>query len=63
MKNKMQEKFERARKELEQEKKQTYGIYVNKKAMKKAVEKEGLKPKELIVKVFEDWLKKKGYLK
>lgn len=43
---------ERAKRELEQEKRQTYGIYVNKKAMKKACEKEKLKPKELITKIF-----------
>ena len=63
MESKIKEKFERAKKELEQEKKQTYGVYVNKEAMKKAVEKEGIKPKKLIIKVFEDWLRKEGYLK
>ena len=60
---KIKEKFEKAKKELEQEKKQTYGIYLNKKAVKKASEDLGVKPRELIKKVFTEWLIKKGYMK
>ncbi len=55
--------FEKAKKELEQEKRQTYGIYLNKEAMKKACGKEKLKPKELINKIFTRWLIEEGYLK
>ena len=59
----IKEKFEVAKRKLEQEKRQTYGVYINKKAMKKACEKEKLKPKELITKIFTRWLIEKGYLK
>ena len=58
----IKEKFEKAKREVEQEKKQTYGIYLNKRAIKKAVEDLGIKPKELITKVIKDWLIEKGYL-
>jgi len=62
MESKIKKKFERAKKELEQEKKQTYGIYLNKKAVQKASRELKISPKKLITNVFENWLFKCGYL-
>ena len=60
----MRKRFEKAKKQLEQEKKQTYAVRnINKEAIKKACEKEKLKPKELINKIFIRWLLDEGYLK